>query len=697
MKLAEVSGKVETSVVFERNNFRILASKKAFEILSSGLYSDKISAIIRELSTNAADSHKSTNQQLPFEVHLPNTLEPFFHVRDLGSGLSDEDINGIYTTYFDSNRNNSNDYTGCMGLGSKSPFSYTDQFTVESRFNNTKNIYNCFINENGIPDVVRLTSAATKDANGLTIKFPVKPDDFLEFSTKASNILSIFNPRPIVKGSGGFKFKDYEYIYKTSGFMLAKTGGRGSNIVMGNVAYPITAGDITDLDHHVVALLSHGVEIFIDIGAVEVAASREKLQFTLQTTQYIKNKLDEIVEELRVLARDFVKTAKTIWEARRKLSDYKNNIIGRFIDNKVSWNGIQISPSVKLEDYYRTAVVEKLEISQYAKVPWKDPKHYPVSQVIASDIPIILNTSATGGYTRTAHYLHTINKHSAYIITPIHSDYIKTNINNLPDLAASGIYEEAIDGNKLPVTPVAARTSRGGKAYSVVYQFNSDKRILHSPASDWWTKLDYDMSVGGIYTELMRFYCIKLEKCASPDRQTHPAIVNTILDKLAACDKKITLYGIRPADAEKRKKYASKWISLFEYINNFYITSSALNEQVCLADSLLDISDYQHIARIKLGAGFRNNKPRSTFEDFVCDVEQAIKYSTDNKVKTYRSLLEMVGIEIKSDKKDYFQKFWTRLRERYPVVSYIDWMEAAKNGKTILDYIKLVETSLKGK
>ena len=79
-------------------------------------------------------------QDTPFEVHLPTILEPYFSVRDYGTGLTDQEIESIYTTYFESTKTNSNEYIGALGLGSKSPFSYTDNFTVTSVKNGSKSI-----------------------------------------------------------------------------------------------------------------------------------------------------------------------------------------------------------------------------------------------------------------------------------------------------------------------------------------------------------------------------------------------------------------------------------------------------------------------------------------------------------------------------------------------------------------------------
>src|SRR5271157_2804432 len=92
-------------------NFQITASKIAFNILSSGLYSNKIGACIRELSCNAYDAHvEAGKKDVPFEIHLPSSFEPWFSVKDYGVGLSHEGILGLYTTYFSSSRNDSNEY-----------------------------------------------------------------------------------------------------------------------------------------------------------------------------------------------------------------------------------------------------------------------------------------------------------------------------------------------------------------------------------------------------------------------------------------------------------------------------------------------------------------------------------------------------------------------------------------------------------
>ena len=124
---------VESSGVSGESGFKLKSSKHAFQLLSSGLYTNKIQAVIRELSCNAADAHVlNSNQKTAFDVKLPNRLDSQFYVRDYGPGLSDDGVMNLYTTYFESTKSESNDFTGGFGVGSKSPFAYTDMFTVES-------------------------------------------------------------------------------------------------------------------------------------------------------------------------------------------------------------------------------------------------------------------------------------------------------------------------------------------------------------------------------------------------------------------------------------------------------------------------------------------------------------------------------------------------------------------------------------
>lgn len=306
------------SNVGEIGEFRIRNSAKAFSILSSGLYANKIRAVIRELSCNATDSHVAAGRgDTPFDVHLPNALEPHFSIRDYGTGLSHEQVTQIYTTYFESTKTNSNSFIGALGLGSKSPFSYTDNFTVTAIQNGKKGIYTAFINETGVPSIALMMTEATEEPNGVEVKFAVTDRyDFDKFRQEARNVYTHFNLKPVVSGNSDFRFDliDYESRDIIAGVHAVK-GGRGSVAIMGNIAYPIDipTADQT-IDVNVRALLQCGLELHFDIGELDFQASREGLSYIPSTIEAIKNKLEALNAALTVVLAKEADAIENLWD-----------------------------------------------------------------------------------------------------------------------------------------------------------------------------------------------------------------------------------------------------------------------------------------------------------------------------------------------------------------------------------------------
>ena len=89
---------------------KIAMNAKTFRMLSDTLYSDKIKAIIRELSCNAYDAHIMANtlETKEIEVHLPTILNPIFMIRDYGVGMSHNMLLANYLTYGESTKDDSN-------------------------------------------------------------------------------------------------------------------------------------------------------------------------------------------------------------------------------------------------------------------------------------------------------------------------------------------------------------------------------------------------------------------------------------------------------------------------------------------------------------------------------------------------------------------------------------------------------------
>ncbi len=332
MLLAEAKTKVEMSSPNPSVGFKVALNRKAFKALSGGIYSDEILAVIREISANAYDAHVVTHQpQTPFIIHVPNQLEPFFEVKDFGPGLSEDEIldpeHGIYTTYFASSKENSNDEIGCWGLGSKSPFTYTKQFTVESRQKGIRKVYNCYENEDGFPHCTKFGETSTTEPDGLTVNIPVKREDISKFIEKIKNLFKWWKVIPTFVGQKiEIKEPKFSIIEKEYGILEGAEYNSQATLVMGGIPYSIDSAKISNLknlDRNQGELIGR-IVIFANIGDVEITLGRESLTYSAnnKTEKYITNIAAKIEKELRQKFNDLILKCKSLNEAKKVAKDY---------------------------------------------------------------------------------------------------------------------------------------------------------------------------------------------------------------------------------------------------------------------------------------------------------------------------------------------------------------------------------------
>lgn len=315
------------SNVGEIGEFRIRNSAKAFNILSSGLYANKIRAIIRELSCNAVDSHVAAGRgEVPFDLHLPTVLEPHFSIRDYGTGLSHDQVTSIYTTYFESTKTGSNDFIGALGLGSKSPFSYTDNFTVTAIKDGRKGIYSAFINAEGVPSIAMMMEEQTDEAPGVEVKFSVnEKNDFYRFREESKNVYRYFDVKPNLTGDT-VTFESIDYLNRDliPGVHVFRDHYRTSVAVMGNIAYPIEVPNADQLGD-VRNILKNGVELHFNIGELDFQASREGLSYIPQTIDAIKRKLEQVRDALTLVVEEEMNAIDNLWEKTYALRKKRNH------------------------------------------------------------------------------------------------------------------------------------------------------------------------------------------------------------------------------------------------------------------------------------------------------------------------------------------------------------------------------------
>jgi hypothetical protein len=376
MKLREEKRQIQSNLVGDQS-FKIKADAKAFRILSDKLYSNKIKAIIRELSTNAYDSHVDSEQpDRPFIIQLPNNLEPTFAVEDFGTGMDEEKILNLYSTYFDSDKIESNTAVGALGLGSKSPFAYTDTFTVISKHKGTKSIYTCFLNEEEVPSILKIGSEPTREENGLRVEFAVEEKHFHRFEEEAAIVLAPFKVKPIIKGAE-IEIKEYpDIIIEGEGWKLLQQRGYSyryrffdSIAIQGNIEYPIKIDEVKKDQERLTKKYKVSNEKFNEVltifdrnafviefplGSLGFAPSREHLEYNKFTNDAIFTRCWNVYQELQDKIVETLSSIENVVDLSLKYHQIENYVSikdSEFLELEIDNKGTTLYDYIAVQEY----------------------------------------------------------------------------------------------------------------------------------------------------------------------------------------------------------------------------------------------------------------------------------------------------------------------------------------------------------
>lgn len=294
-------------------NFTINASAHAFQILSSGIYEHKIAAVVRELCTNAFDSHvEASIPETPFSVILPTEMHPYFEVEDFGVGMSIDDAFDVYTVYFSSTKGATNEVAGGLGLGSKTPFAYTKQFNVRIRKDGVEHLAMIYVDASGAPRMDVIYTQDTEESNGVKVSVPVDSKDFQRFHYEAQFFLSFYPVTPTFNKEVQLNFPEVSNRLTDGGHAYVPVNSTAySNLadgrfyaVMGPVPYSVNVTSMID-DKTTVDILKRSASnngcLFVkfEIGELSVSASRESLSMDERTVAAIKERFTEVAKSTK--------------------------------------------------------------------------------------------------------------------------------------------------------------------------------------------------------------------------------------------------------------------------------------------------------------------------------------------------------------------------------------------------------------
>jgi len=259
-------------------DFRYLAD------VLNGLYSDTIAAPIREYSTNAWDSHVAAGVTRPIEISLPTADDLTFTVQDFGLGMSVDDLRNTYAMYGASDKRDSNEVAGQLGLGSKSGLSYAEAFTITAVKGGVKTIAMSTKDDHGLGVIKVLDTVGTDEPNGVRITIPVDRSDMSDFRQKAIELFQFWAPGSvIIDGEAPAEpswLATALRLDEDTWVVRPDSGLYRSYVIMGNVAYPVPDAQVVGANHRSV---SRRFVARLNIGDVDFVPSREEVKHTRHT------------------------------------------------------------------------------------------------------------------------------------------------------------------------------------------------------------------------------------------------------------------------------------------------------------------------------------------------------------------------------------------------------------------------------
>jgi hypothetical protein len=732
MKTHSATLEVERSGVQVEGQFSIKATSKAFDILSSGLYSDKIQAIVRELSCNAHDSHVAAGKpDLPIEIRLPTHLEPTFYVKDFGLGLSHEGVMKLYTTYFESTKTDSDAFIGQLGLGSKSPFSYASAFLVESCFEGMKRIYSCFKNEQNLPAIVMMSEEATSDINGITVTLAVRRDDVDKFQTAAKKALMYFNPKPKVVGRTGFE--PYRMVHTVSGtnWRIRDTEYyaymSGAHVVQGFVAYPIDAHLLGEngISTTAAALASTDIDMFVEIGKVEVAASREALSYDKRTIMNLIGAFEEAALEMRKSFQAEFDKCVTAWDAAMLLDKFEASGSGKFREifknmHKASpfqWNGKDATTEMVLDlAKVKTTTVSRCTIGgrKSSKLAFNGQWHPETSTAktfewnAQGNTHVLIDAEAKGTNDAVRQWIGDLpskdgRSASVLLIRPIgRSQYSQAEVDNIVKMLGSPAVTLV---KNLPYTKAAYKkgsyVKRAAEVKLVFSGFPQGKGKNHRGRENGvrrvfsrlcWIPTEIEIDEGGFYVSLERFAAMDGARVAD----NLDTIIKTAKN-LGLLDTDAVIVGLNEKEVGAAVKSGGEWIELFSYLRNEFAEENQNGEMYSrvVADAVFGsigtgVRDHLVQNWDTVGATVVDGEFKTAVQDLVSLHAAAGKYNTDTVVNFTNSL----GIKRTDDNRTLsMPNAWKRMLSHYEMLSLIEMGHYdARWVKPVINYVNIVDT-----
>jgi Histidine kinase-, DNA gyrase B-, and HSP90-like ATPase len=346
MKLNETRPYLEVSGEMEEQFFSIEDQGMIFDILRNKMYSNPILAICREISCNARDAHREVGTpEVPVQIHIPNHLEPYFKIKDFGPGISPDRMSNIFIKYTASTKRSDNTQTGGFGLGAKTPFSYSDSFSIVTNHDGIQYNYSCNIDETKVGKLILLSKSTTTEPNSTEIIIPVKPKNYTEFATWTEQACRHWDVKPTISG-GQIAWQNVTKILEGNRWAIIQSQDwqKSAKMVIDGIEYPLELDTLRKYaDGKLIDAAKGHFVMYFGVGELSLSANRESIYLDEKTQQVIRDRLTLIQGEIKQKVADKIESFDDLYQANayyvRDLTQAFNNL--EFL-GKLTWRGFAL-------------------------------------------------------------------------------------------------------------------------------------------------------------------------------------------------------------------------------------------------------------------------------------------------------------------------------------------------------------------
>ena len=437
-------------------------------LLSSNLYSDPEQSFIREIVSNAWDSHvEAGTTDVPVIVRFRRSGgESSVTIRDYGVGLSPERFQEVYCNIGSSTKRESNDYIGGFGIGKYSSLACSNTVYITSYYEGTAYYYVMVKSGNSITTNL-LMEKPTAEKNGVEVT--IKGITDITPYDKALQCI-VFFPNVYIDGANDAAMINSAKLKRFNNFAAASIPIL-SKLLLGNVLYPVQKYHLNYKARSFIERIEGtGIVIKFDVGEINITPNRESIIYSSDTIKKIEDRIMAAETELNALVdAKITKDYNDIIEyynAASKIvfydpvsdsikpygSGYYIIEPSEMLKTSITYNGVNLSSDIQCLSY-----ILNMQLPNFKGVVYDDKiysKKLPYSAISSSQLRsprlLVLNTGArliasAKSYIRESYYKYGImtdiseSEFCKWVKEEVGSlSFSKTN--NL-DLILTGIYQ----------------------------------------------------------------------------------------------------------------------------------------------------------------------------------------------------------------------------------------------------------------